>query len=70
MKMGEDTVDSVKKMFSVSYNLLLFHQRQHPQQELESKVSISLDAWTSSNQYVFIAIVAHYITNDGHFSKL
>ena len=68
--MGENTVDSVKKMFSVSYNLLLFHQCQHPQQELESKVSISLDAWTPSNQYAFIAIVVHYITNDGCLDKL
>ena len=34
-------------------------------QELELKVAISLDAWTSSNQYAFLAIVAHYITNDG-----
>jgi hypothetical protein len=34
-------------------------------QELESDVSISLDAWTSSNQYAFLAIVAHYVTNSG-----
>ncbi|KIL55008.1 hypothetical protein M378DRAFT_201131 [Amanita muscaria Koide BX008] len=54
MKMGEDTVGNVKKMFS----------------ELESKVSISLDAWTSSNQYAFLAIVAHYITNDGRLEEL
>ncbi|KAJ7893099.1 hypothetical protein B0H14DRAFT_2685188 [Mycena olivaceomarginata] len=32
---------------------------------LQEKVSISLDAWTSSNGYVFLAIVAHYINNDG-----
>jgi hypothetical protein len=24
-----------------------------------------LDAWTSSNQHTFMAIVAHYVTNDG-----
>lgn len=39
-------------------------------QELEGKVSISLDAWTSSNQYAFLAIVAHYITNDGKLGAL
>ncbi|KDR70575.1 hypothetical protein GALMADRAFT_144479 [Galerina marginata CBS 339.88] len=32
---------------------------------LEGKVSISLDAWTSSNCYACLAIVAHYITNKG-----
>ena len=26
---------------------------------------LSLDAWTSSNQHAFLAIVAHYMTNDG-----
>ncbi|KAK6977279.1 Transposase-like protein [Favolaschia claudopus] len=49
MKMGEDTVAGTRKMFS----------------ELESKVSISLDAWTSPNQHPFLAIVAHYISNEG-----
>jgi len=34
-------------------------------QELEGKIAISLDTWTSSNQHAFLAIVAHYITNDG-----
>lgn len=32
---------------------------------LEGKISLSLDAWTSSNRYAFLAIVAHYITNEG-----
>jgi hypothetical protein len=32
-------------------------------------VSISLDAWTSSNGYAFLAIVAHYVTNDGKLGK-
>ncbi|KAE9382320.1 hypothetical protein BT96DRAFT_1010880 [Gymnopus androsaceus JB14] len=35
--------------------------------ELESKILISLDAWTSPNGFAFIAIVVHYITNDGRF---
>jgi hypothetical protein len=34
-------------------------------QELEGKISISLDAWTSSNLIAFMAIVAHYVNNDG-----
>ena len=33
-------------------------------QELSSKVGIALDAWTSSNQFAFLAIVVHYVTND------
>ncbi|KAE9386880.1 hypothetical protein BT96DRAFT_1082683 [Gymnopus androsaceus JB14] len=33
---------------------------------LECKVSISLDAWTSLNGYAFIALIAHYITNDAY----
>ena len=36
------------------------------EQGLEGKIMLSLDAWTSSNQYAFLAIVAHYITNEGH----
>jgi hypothetical protein len=32
---------------------------------VEGKVSISLDMWTSSNNYAFMAIVAHYITKAG-----
>lgn len=28
-------------------------------------MSLSLDAWTSPNQYAFLAIVAHFVTNDG-----
>ncbi|KAJ6549520.1 hypothetical protein DFH09DRAFT_1319997 [Mycena vulgaris] len=49
LKMGEDTVEGTHKMFV----------------ELDSKVSLSLDAWTSSNQHPFLAIVAHYVTNEG-----
>jgi len=39
-------------------------------QELKSRVSLSLDAWTSTNQYAFLAIVAHYTANDGVLGKL
>jgi hypothetical protein len=41
-----------------------------PVKELEGKVALSLDAWTSSNQHVFLAIVAHYITNDGQLGTM
>ena len=34
-------------------------------QALEGKISLSLDAWTSSNCYAFLAIISHYITNQG-----
>jgi len=40
---------------------------------MDCKVSLSLDAWTSSNQHGFLAIVMHYVTNDwklGKFSSL
>ncbi|KIK76945.1 hypothetical protein PAXRUDRAFT_28888, partial [Paxillus rubicundulus Ve08.2h10] len=32
--------------------------------ELEGKVNLSLDAWTSSNGYAFLAIVMHYVIGD------
>lgn len=48
MKMGEDTVTDVKKMIA----------------ESNCNVSLSLDGWTSSNLYGFLAIVMHYITNN------
>ena len=34
-------------------------------QSLKSNVSLSLDAWTSSNGIAFLAIVAHYVSNKG-----
>lgn len=37
---------------------------------VEGKISISLDAWTSSNNYAFMAIVAHYITKAGQLEEL
>lgn len=36
---------------------------------MDCKVSLSLDAWTSSNQHGFLAIVMHYITNDWKLGK-
>ena len=29
------------------------------------KIALSLDAWTSSNQYAFLVIISHYMTNKG-----
>ncbi|CAA7270448.1 unnamed protein product [Cyclocybe aegerita] len=54
MKLGEDTIEGVKSSFEA----------------LESQVLLSLDAWTSENQIVFLAIVAHYITNNGESEEL
>ncbi|KAF5360260.1 hypothetical protein D9758_009172 [Tetrapyrgos nigripes] len=49
MKMHESVVDQYCSLFS----------------EVESKFAISLDAWTSSNGYAFMAIIAHYVDNKG-----
>jgi hypothetical protein len=68
MKMGDDTIQATREMFSVcqllpsTYNIVSYWNKQT---NVEGKISISLDAWTSSNNYAFMAIVAHYITNDG-----
>jgi hypothetical protein len=40
------------------------------QHDVEGKVSIFLDAWTSSNNFAFMAIVAHYITKAGELQEL
>lgn len=53
MKMGEETVEDVKKMIG----------------ELDCNVSISLDGWTSSNLFGFLAIVMHYITEGWKLSE-
>ena len=47
----------------------LLHLSLIQEQTLESKVCLSLDAWTSSNQYVFLAIVAHYVSNNGQLGE-
>ena len=35
------------------------------QDEVPGKISLSLDAWTSSNNYAFLAVVAHYVNKEG-----
>jgi hypothetical protein len=72
MKMGEDTVEGIHEMFSASLLCVKFVQIKlliSSKQELESKVSLSLDAWTSSNGHAFLAIIVHYVTNDGHLGQ-
>jgi len=71
MKLGDETIEGTCEMFSVwifhpgsSKLLTIYHN-----QKLNGKVSLSLDAWTSSNQHAFLAIVAHYVTNDGQLGS-
>ncbi|KAJ8456982.1 hypothetical protein ONZ45_g18499 [Pleurotus djamor] len=54
MDNGEKSMKAMVEMFS----------------KLDSKVSLSLDAWTSSNQYAFLAIVAHFVSNDGILEEI
>ena len=55
MKMDEDTIDGIHEMFSVHilWDELMFVLTSSIQ-ELERKIAISLDAWTSGNQHAFI----------------
>ncbi|KAJ7884330.1 hypothetical protein B0H14DRAFT_3743513 [Mycena olivaceomarginata] len=48
-EMGEDVEKELKALFAAN----------------ESNFSVSLDAWTSSNGHAFVAIVAHWIDNNG-----
>jgi len=63
--MGEDSIKAMKHMFQARKCPLLIHYHPYnpPQTTVEGKISISLNTWTSSNNYTFMAIVAHYITN-------
>ncbi|KAF7372114.1 Transposase-like protein [Mycena venus] len=53
MKMSEEMVKELKAIFK----------------ENKSNFVLSLDAWTSSNGYAFLAIVIHYIGNDGKLEE-
>jgi hypothetical protein len=70
LKLGEDTTEGIRKFFSVRTFSESYSPSHSLFQELESKITISLDAWTSSNGYAFLAIVAHYITNDGKLGTI
>ena len=39
-------------------------------QGLESKVSLTLDCWTSSNQWAFICIIMTYVTDDWELEEV
>jgi len=66
MKLGEEAVEETKAMFSVRSSLILTSTLSYMFLCRPWKAkSVSLDAWTSTNCYAFLAIVAHYITNDG-----
>ncbi|KAF7346964.1 Transposase-like protein [Mycena venus] len=52
-KMSDDMVTSLKKIFEAN----------------ESNFVLSLDAWTSSNGYAFMAVIIHYIGNDGKLEE-
>lgn len=39
-------------------------------QNIEGKISISLDAWTSPNNIAFLGIVAHFTNNAGELGAL
>jgi hypothetical protein len=70
MKLGEETIAETRDMFKVSCfcclcTELVSNAAKHAIKDLIGKVSLSLDAWTSSNCIAFLAIVAHYVSNDG-----
>ncbi|EEB92505.1 hypothetical protein MPER_08973, partial [Moniliophthora perniciosa FA553] len=54
MKLGEKIFDETREMFK----------------DLDSKISLSIDAWTSSNGHAFLAIVAHWVSNEGQLEEL
>ncbi|KAK6984038.1 ribonuclease H-like domain-containing protein [Favolaschia claudopus] len=63
-----DLVRELKSFFAVTLlipSIALPSFTNFHLQSLEAQVSISLDAWSSSNGYAFMAIVAHYVTNEG-----
>ncbi|OCB88219.1 hypothetical protein A7U60_g4624 [Sanghuangporus baumii] len=57
------SADTVKRTVK-EMKLELFEKTKSMINQLESKVALSLDAWTSSNGYAFLAIVIHYISNE------
>lgn len=65
--MGEDTIEPTKQMFKVRINFSILNgiSSYHHQDEVPEKISLSLNAWTSSNNYAFLAIVAHYVNKEG-----
>jgi hypothetical protein len=65
VKMSDEMVKELKTIFKVCCGPPLISMNSQISQENKSNFVLSLDAWTSSNGYAFLAIVVHYIGNDG-----
>jgi hypothetical protein len=65
MGLGEKMIEGTREMFKVGCLASQKLMSNAWLKALEGKVSLSLDAWTSSNNIAFLAIVAHYIANNG-----
>ena len=52
------------------HTCLYFRLTHSFQNDIEGKISLSLDVWTSSNNYAFLAIVAHYITKTSNLGTI
>ena len=69
MKIGDEGIAATKIMFTVRnhsyYSILWKVTNTQLHQNLEGKISTSLDAWTSPNNIAFLGIVAHYTNNVG-----
>jgi hypothetical protein len=66
MKMGKSAIEGIQIMVEVrtSPTLITLSGPDSRIWGLKSNVSLSLDAWTSSNGHVFLAIVMHWINDD------
>jgi len=68
MKMGQENSDEIKQIFAICVIISVIFINWYgkfvmTQDDVQRKISISLDAWISSNNYAFLAIVAHYVWN-------
>jgi hypothetical protein len=52
----------------LNFFIILLREFNAPK-ENTSFFAVSLDAWTSSNGYAFMAIVLHWIGNNGKLGK-
>jgi hypothetical protein len=65
IKMSNEMRNELKAIFKVCFGRSVASTNSQISQENKSNFVLSLDAWTSSNGYAFLAIVIHYIGNDG-----
>ena len=71
IRMYEDTITVIGQMFQVRFSYaFVFKLTTALQHDVGGKVSISLNAWMSSNNYAIMAIVAHYITKASELQEL